>query len=285
MSDKSVTVIGLGNMGHALATTFLGAGLRTTVWNRTPGKAPSGASEAASAADAVAASPLVVICVADYDAVHQVLDPIAGTLAGRTIVNLTSGTLDQVREMAEFAARHDASYVDGAVLAVAEMVGTTDAQLIYSGPREVYDAHAGVLDVLGEGRHLGEDPGTAEVVDAGLVGSLYLLLAGFLHTAALADTANVTPTEVAGLASKWLVGAMALLPGLAAEIEAGDYTGGALPVGINHWALGAITSVSEQSGVDAEIHRPFRTLLGRQVEAGRSAESIASVFELLRRSA
>lgn len=33
-----VTVIGLGPMGQALAAAFLAAGVRTTVWNRTPGK-------------------------------------------------------------------------------------------------------------------------------------------------------------------------------------------------------------------------------------------------------
>lgn len=31
-----VTVIGLGEMGHALADALITAGHRTTVWNRTP---------------------------------------------------------------------------------------------------------------------------------------------------------------------------------------------------------------------------------------------------------
>ncbi|RSS80895.1 NAD(P)-dependent oxidoreductase, partial [Streptomyces sp. WAC02707] len=34
----SVTVLGLGPMGRALAGAFLAAGVRTTVWNRTPGR-------------------------------------------------------------------------------------------------------------------------------------------------------------------------------------------------------------------------------------------------------
>ncbi|MFH9676249.1 NAD(P)-binding domain-containing protein, partial [Streptomyces sp. NPDC017405] len=34
----AVTVLGLGPMGRSLAGAFLGAGLRTTVWNRTPGR-------------------------------------------------------------------------------------------------------------------------------------------------------------------------------------------------------------------------------------------------------
>ena len=37
--QTSITVIGLGNMGSALAEAFLKAGYTTTVWNRTPEKA------------------------------------------------------------------------------------------------------------------------------------------------------------------------------------------------------------------------------------------------------
>lgn len=74
-----VTVLGLGPMGAALAAAFLAAGHRTTVWNRTPGKADAlaaqGAAEAVEAAAAVTASPLTVVCLAAYDAVHEVLAP------------------------------------------------------------------------------------------------------------------------------------------------------------------------------------------------------------------
>ena len=59
-------------MGRALASAFLAAGHPTTVWNRTPGRADglveSGAVETGTAAEAIAASDLVVICVLDHDA-------------------------------------------------------------------------------------------------------------------------------------------------------------------------------------------------------------------------
>lgn len=38
LDQSAVTVLGLGPMGRALAGAFLDAGLRTTVWNRTPGR-------------------------------------------------------------------------------------------------------------------------------------------------------------------------------------------------------------------------------------------------------
>jgi 3-hydroxyisobutyrate dehydrogenase-like beta-hydroxyacid dehydrogenase len=111
-----VTVIGLGLMGQALAGAFLRGGHPTTVWNRSAGKAEQlaaqGATLAAAAGDAVAASPLVIVCVSDYDAVHELLDPLADVLAGRVLVNLTSGTSQQARETAEWAAQRGSTYLD-----------------------------------------------------------------------------------------------------------------------------------------------------------------------------
>ncbi|MEY7981180.1 NAD(P)-binding domain-containing protein, partial [Streptomyces pilosus] len=76
-SRPSVTVLGLGPMGRALAAAFLDAGVRTTVWNRTPGRdgelVARGAVAAASPEEAVAAAPLTGVCVVNYDASDAVL--------------------------------------------------------------------------------------------------------------------------------------------------------------------------------------------------------------------
>ncbi|MEV4184161.1 NAD(P)-binding domain-containing protein, partial [Streptosporangium canum] len=39
MNTKSVTVIGLGPMGQAMADAYLDGGYEVTVWNRTAGRA------------------------------------------------------------------------------------------------------------------------------------------------------------------------------------------------------------------------------------------------------
>ncbi|MEU4578356.1 NAD(P)-binding domain-containing protein [Nonomuraea sp. NPDC023979] len=65
-NSTAVTVVGLGPMGLVLAETLLGKGLTLTVWNRTPGKADAlaakGARRAATVAEAVAASPVTILC-------------------------------------------------------------------------------------------------------------------------------------------------------------------------------------------------------------------------------
>ncbi|WP_410874075.1 NAD(P)-binding domain-containing protein [Nocardia sp. A7] len=60
MIKESVTVLGAGSMGSALAGAFLAAGYRTHVWNRTHARtAPllrAGATAHPDIADAIAAS-------------------------------------------------------------------------------------------------------------------------------------------------------------------------------------------------------------------------------------
>lgn len=92
----SVSVLGLGQLGSAVASAFLAHGHPTTVWNRSAGRtgdlAADGAHVVADAAAAVKSSPLVVVVVADYAATRDVLRSAADTLTGRLVVNLASGT-------------------------------------------------------------------------------------------------------------------------------------------------------------------------------------------------
>jgi pyrroline-5-carboxylate reductase len=99
------TVLGLGEMGSALAAALVDAGHPTTVWNRSPAKAEPLSARGAVAADtveaAVSASPLTVACLLDDASVREVLDPVAPSLRGQALVNLTTTTLPA----GEFAAR------------------------------------------------------------------------------------------------------------------------------------------------------------------------------------
>ncbi|PUB27985.1 6-phosphogluconate dehydrogenase-like protein [Promicromonospora sp. AC04] len=64
-----VTLIGLGPMGQAMVRTLLAEGHQVTVWNRTPSRAAdvvaAGAKLAATPADALAASELLILSLAD----------------------------------------------------------------------------------------------------------------------------------------------------------------------------------------------------------------------------
>ncbi len=116
---------------------------------------------AADAAEAVAASRLVVAVFLDDASVGDVL---AGTdLSGRDLVNLTTGTPADGRARAEWARERGARFVDGGIMAVPPMIGVPEsgASVFYSGSKELMDAHRDTLGVPADVQYVGEDPGFA----------------------------------------------------------------------------------------------------------------------------
>ncbi|QFU93036.1 NAD(P)-dependent oxidoreductase [Amycolatopsis sp. YIM 10] len=286
-STNPVTVLGLGLMGRALASAFLREGHRTTVWNRTAAKAgelvTEGATPAPSVRDAVAAGPLVVACVSDYDALRELLDPVADLLEGRVLVNLTSGTSAGARETAAWAAGHGAAYLDGAILAVPAAIGTPEAVLLHSGPREVFDQHEPVLRALGSTTYLGADHGLSSLNDVAVLGLMWSILNGFLQGAALLGAAGMSASDFAGLAKRLAPTVVDWLPAYAEQIDNGAYPAFDSTIDTHLGAMDHLVHESEALGVSAELPKFVKALADRAVAAGRGGDGYAAVIEQFRK--
>ncbi|MFD3458878.1 NAD(P)-dependent oxidoreductase [Nocardia fluminea] len=286
MSERPrVSVLGLGRMGTPIAVAFLDAGYETVVWNRSPGKtcglAARGAIPAGTAAEAVAATSLVVAPLLDYAAVRETLGPAGSVLRGRTVVNLANTTPDQARDLAAWIGGHGGDYLDGAMMALPETVATDAGFFLYSGAEEAFTAHRAALEVMAPAHYFGDDPGSAEVHDLALLGTGYGALAGFLHAAALLRSAGTDPEVFAPLAARWLRGMADFLPELAREAGAGQYANGASTVDLNRAAVDSLIGLSRAGGIATDIHEPLQRLLHRRAADGHGADSFSSVFELL----
>ncbi|MCI3928939.1 NAD(P)-dependent oxidoreductase [Streptomyces sp. AN091965] len=282
-----VTVIGLGNMGAALAAALLERGHETTVWNRTPAKAEAlaarGARVAATPTEAVAASGLVIACVLDYDALHAVVDPAAATLAGRTLVNLTTGSPEQAREFAAWAAERGVDYLDGAVMTTPPGVGSPEMMFLYSGPRTAFDAHRPALEALGDPLFLGEDAGFAPLYDVALLGLMWAAFGGWLHGTAVVGADGAKATEFAPLALRWLGGAVGgFITRYAAQVEEGSYPGDDATVDVQIAAIDHLVHAAADRGVDTALPELLKAFMERTRAAGHGGDSFASVIEVLR---
>ncbi|MFD3518343.1 NAD(P)-dependent oxidoreductase [Streptomyces sp. NPDC058657] len=279
-----VTVLGLGVMGGALAGAFLRAGHPTTVWNRTPAKADDlvarGAEFAQSPAAAIAAAPLVVVCVSDYDAVVDVLD---GPLDGRIVVNLTSGTPSRARRLADEVARRGGGYLDGGVMAVPKAVGTTDAVLAYSGPRPLYDAYESALGSLGTSLHLGDDPGLSATHEMATLVLMWGMLDGFLNGAAILGSAGVSATAYLPVARTAIDMVAGWLPGYAQQADDGVYPADDGTLDTHLTAMAQVVQESEILGVDSALPRLVMELAERAAAAGHGGSGYVAVVEQFRK--
>ena len=287
-AGAAVSLLGLGEMGRALAAALLDAGRATTVWNRSPGKAMGldarGATVARSLGDAVGASPLVIVCLLDHDSVHEVLDPVADRLAGRALLNLTTTTPNQARELAAWASAHGAAHLDGGIMAVPERIGDPGAAVFDSGDRTVFDEHRATLDRLAESRWFGPDAGMASLYDLAVLSGMYTLFGGFLHGAAMVGAAGVPATEFAALATPFLAAMTGALADFAAVIDGGDYSVEGQQ-SLEFSDLGDLLQATTDLGVSTDLIAPVQALIRRQIAAGHGKDGFARIYEEIRSNA
>ncbi|WP_329120633.1 NAD(P)-dependent oxidoreductase [Streptomyces sp. NBC_01465] len=288
--QSAVTVIGLGPMGRALAGAFLDAGVRTTVWNRTPGRGRElvarGAVAAATAEEAVAASELTVVCVVNYDASDDVLrrDEVTTALKGRTLLNLSADAPARARDTGDWAAAHGIRYLDGAIMTPTTTIGTPASVFLYSGPADLHQEHRPVLDALnGTHTHLGEEIGRAAAYDIALLDLFWTAMAGFTHALALAKAEGVSARELAPYAQ----GIGAILPPLfaesAEEVDEGTYSGEGNPLTSAVSTMAHVVHTSESHGIDASLMRAAEGIARRAIGLGHGADGLTRMAEVLGR--
>jgi 3-hydroxyisobutyrate dehydrogenase-like beta-hydroxyacid dehydrogenase len=204
MSD--ITVIGSGLMGSALARTIHRAGHDLTVWNRSPEKlqpfVDAGIAAAPDAVSAMKASPVILICIDNYDVTLSLLNigEIASLLAGRTIVQLSTGTPREALDAAEWMKRRDVSYLDGAILAGPDDIGTASGQILLCGDEVAYTKAGRILGCLGEDvRYLGSNFRAASALDLEWLCDSYGRFLAVAHAARICESEEIGIGEIASL--------------------------------------------------------------------------------------
>ena len=286
----AVAVIGLGDMGSALARAFLANRHNVTVWNRSDAKAAplvqAGARQARSVADAAAVSDVIVVCVIDYAASHSLLDsPDAlEKLRGKTVVQLTSGTPQLAREAEAWARRHKISYLDGAIISYPSGVGTPECTILYAGQQKVFEDHRQFLGSLaGNSMFLGESIGNASALDTSLLSFFLTAELGFLHGAALCEAEGLpleNYREAANAAISLLAADTSKAVGM---ISTSNYAGEEASLEVCGKALGNVLRFSDEAGVNRASTELLVGLVKRAIDSGYDGDEFPAVFEVLRK--
>ncbi|MGN9810125.1 NAD(P)-dependent oxidoreductase [Micromonospora sp. BQ11] len=287
MSDDRrtpVSVLGLGPMGRALARALLAAGHPVTVWNRTPARADplvaEGARRGATVAETVRASPLAIVCVIDYAAARQTVEPAVEALRGRALVNLTADTPQRARAMARWTTDHGIDYLDGAIMTPAPTIGGRDALVLYSGPEPVWQAQRRTLATLGgTATWLGPDPGRAAAHDVALLDVFWTAMSGVAHAFALAQAMGVAPADLAPYAR----GVVGLVPDLvddvARRITADDHVADVSTVRSAVAGMSHVIETTETLGLDAALLRAAHARALRVVRAGHGDDDFSRLTQ------
>ncbi|WP_394841259.1 NAD(P)-binding domain-containing protein [Pendulispora brunnea] len=287
-SNAAVTILGLGLMGSALAGAYLAKGHATTIWNRTAGKGDGlvakGARRAATAAEAVEASKIAIICVLDYETTRAIIEPLAEALAGKLLVNLTSGQPEQARAMAKWAGERGIDYLDGAIMSTPPGIGQAETLLLYGGSRALFDAHRTTLAVMGGGSvHVAEDPGSALLYDIGLLGIMYSTLAGYFTSLALVGADGVSAKTFTPYVEKWLGALATFLTSMGQQVDARDYHGAEATLAMQAVGLNHFIEAHERRGIEPVPIKYVRALVDRAVAEGHGADDLPRLVEYIKK--
>ncbi|MGA4840715.1 NAD(P)-dependent oxidoreductase [Streptomyces sp. G45] len=288
--SRSVTVIGLGPMGQAMAGAFLDKGYEVTVWNRTPSRADAlvarGAHLAASPEQALRANELVILSLIDYDAMYGTLKGAEDAVAGRVLVNLSSDTPEKARAAARWVSELGGTHLTGGVLSPPPTIGSPDMSTFYSGPREAFDRHLPALEVItGKTDYRGEDPGLAALMYQLNMVVFWPAIFAYWQAVALAGAHGISASEIAPYVTHNFAGMGQFIDFYAPRIDAGNHGGDVDRISMGVASMEHVVHTNADAGVDAAFPRAVLDAFRKAEEAGHGGDSTSRLVPLLRETA
>jgi 3-hydroxyisobutyrate dehydrogenase-like beta-hydroxyacid dehydrogenase len=285
-----ISVLGLGDMGHALAQTLIDTGQSVTVWNRSPERtrpfADQGVTVASSAAQAIGANPLVLICISTHTDTMGLIRDAAEQVRGRTIVDLSTGDGPTARAFEEAVDAIGGNALVGMILAGPVQIGEAETAILTAGSPTAWQSSEEAIRTLAPASdYVGAN--TAHLAD--LFSALFLprqgALFGMIYGAHFCEVAGI-PLEVY---IKQLPAAMRVATSLYAQavadsIPSSDFTGSGSPLKVYEQAFRDGFAAFRGRGANMELSDLFEDLIARGMKAGYGEERMTALIKVLRDS-
>ncbi|MEX5578226.1 NAD(P)-dependent oxidoreductase [Pseudophaeobacter sp. A-200-2] len=281
---SEVTIFGLGLMGSALAKACQKDGVPITVWNRTIEKAealkPVNVSIAQTISEALAASPVSIICVDDPSSVLTLFgnSEIWSHLEGRTVVQLSTSLPKQVRQDQTWLTERNADFLYGAIHCGPQDLGTKDGHILFSGPSSVYKPVEGLLSHQGgKIEYLGEDIAAVSVLDLAWLSTRFGEFIGMLHAANICQSEGIELQKFIEMFPD-----NARIQHHVGTIRDGTYDQRTATLSVWRASLELMKQQAIDAGMDAGFPNLVGGLFDRAVQADYSEEHVMALFKVLR---
>ncbi|MEU1177898.1 NAD(P)-dependent oxidoreductase [Streptomyces sp. NPDC005820] len=208
MTDKTtVSVLGTGIMGAAMARNLVRAGHTVRAWNRTRAKAEplaaDGVTVTGTPAEAVRGADVVLTMLYDGPAaLHVMREAVPALRPGAAWVQSTTAGIEAIGDLAAFAHEHGLVFFDAPVLGTRQPAEAGQLTVLAAGPAGHRDAVAPVFDAVGARTvWTGEDGGAGSATRLKLVANSWVIAATAAtgEVLALARSLEVDPAAFFGL--------------------------------------------------------------------------------------
>jgi 3-hydroxyisobutyrate dehydrogenase-like beta-hydroxyacid dehydrogenase len=204
-----VAFLGLGIMGHAMATNLAKAGHEVAVWNRTPGKQVEGARSAATPAEAAQGVDVVWLCVSDTDAVENVLfgpDGVHQSLTqGMTIADSSTISPSATLKFAERVKAKGVAYVDAPM--TGSKIGAQNGSLVFivGGDEADIERLKPLFAAMGKKIFRMGETSKGQATKLAMNLQIALIFEGFAEALTLATKLGVDPQQLVSLIEATMV--------------------------------------------------------------------------------
>ncbi|RYY25307.1 MAG: NAD(P)-dependent oxidoreductase [Chitinophagaceae bacterium] len=284
-ANNSVAVAGIGSMGKKLVE-LLKLEYNLTIWNRTRSRIPDfdGVQIAATAAEAFHQGAIVIICVHDYTAVKQVFDslPHHTNLDGKLIVNFTTISPAEAKELETTFSQHGAIFINGALQVAPDQMGLPETTILLSGDRSGYDRLTSLLSVLGGNlRYLGEDISLSSVGDLAMLTWFYGSYFGMIHAVELSKRSGLSLKSFSDLLAEVAPGFIAFMQHQVQTIEKDDFTITQSPLSISVPAVHRINDSLLEKGIHSDMWASILGLFHNAEKANLVNQELAAIVKVI----
>jgi 3-hydroxyisobutyrate dehydrogenase-like beta-hydroxyacid dehydrogenase len=281
----TVGLIGLGNMGAAIAERLLGSGSELVLYNRSQEKAEPfrlrGARVAETAGELAAAVEVVLTSLADDDALESVAAAVAAAARpGTVLVDLSTVSPAASARVAARAKEASLLYLRAPVSGNPSVVRAGNLTFIVSGPPEALERAEPVLLTIGRAIHDVGEHEQARIVKLAInlvIGGLAELMAEAL---VLAEGSGVSRAALLETMGDSAAGA----PFVKYKTEPllrDDYSA-TFTTRLMEKDLDLVLEAAEGAGVRLPLAAEIKTLIRSAIEAGYGDDDFMALFPYLR---
>ena len=226
----------------------------------------------------------MIVNISDYKTTRQLLEQpdIETALRGKIVVQLSSGTPKEAREMDSWARRCGISYLDGAILGSPIGIGTSACTMFYSGPEEVFNRAKPILMAFGHRTvFVGHPIGHASAFDVAVLTFGVSAMLGFLQGQVVWESENL-PTGGFLETVKGLMPTMeSIFTDMSRRVSSKNYSGDQASLEAYSVVTKQHVSWCQDRGSDHTIPDAYLNLMERAIQAGKGRADFACLFEIL----
>lgn len=280
-------LIGLGNMGTAIAERLLDAGLPLVVNNRTREKAHAlearGAVFAKTPAELAGQVDMVLTSLADDEALGAVAsEVVVGARPGTVLVDMSTVSPAASARVASLAETASVAYLRAPVSGNPTVVRAGNLSFIVSGPRETLERVEPVIRAIGPTVHYVGDGEQARIVKLAInlmIAGLAQLMSEALVLGEAAGVPRAALLEVMGSSA-----AGAPFVKYKAEPLLRDDFSATFTTALMEKDIDLVLDAAEEARVELPVAREMKTLLRATIEAGYADVDFMALFLNLRSS-